>query len=79
MPPTIEELLGTSLSEMSDEELMDLVRNNRQSRTFLMEVAVGEAGEGPGRGKGKGKVTGKEATTLAKLGLTQQQLDELDL
>jgi hypothetical protein len=73
MPPTIEELLGKSLSEMNDEELMDLVKNNRQSRTFLMEIAIEEGGGGSRKGKGK------EATTLAKIGLTQQQLDDLDL
>jgi hypothetical protein len=76
MPPTIEELLGKSLSEMDDEELMGLVKNNRQSRTFLMEIAIEESGGGKG-GSRKGK--GKEATTLAKIGLTQQQLDDLDL
>jgi len=74
MPPTIEELLGKSLSEMNDEELMDLVKNNRQSRTFLMEIAIEEGGGGRGSGSKK-----KEATTLAKIGLTQQQLDDLDL
>ena len=39
MADTIQALMGKNLEEMSEEELLDIVRDGRQSRTALMEIA----------------------------------------
>ena len=39
MADTIQALMGKNMEEMSEEELLDIVRDGRQSRTALMEIA----------------------------------------